>query len=70
MHIPCFISTYLHLNLKDKRRESVLRDLARAQLEKIANRAHVKKFGGLTPEKRARLKVRRNVNMLGHFHEI
>ncbi|KAM7541063.1 hypothetical protein Aperf_G00000029020 [Anoplocephala perfoliata] len=40
----------------DKRRESVLRDLFRARLEKVENRTSAKKFKVLTPEKRARLK--------------
>ncbi|VDL59863.1 unnamed protein product [Hymenolepis diminuta] len=40
----------------DKRRESVLRDLTEAQSEKIRNRSQVKKFDGLTSEKRKRLK--------------
>ncbi|VDO14709.1 unnamed protein product [Rodentolepis nana] len=40
----------------DKRRESVLRDLSQAQMEKTRSHSLVRKFGGLTPEKRKRLK--------------
>nr|CDS32036.1 troponin i [Hymenolepis microstoma] len=40
----------------DKRRESVLRDLTQAQMERTRSQSLVRKFGGLTPEKRKRLK--------------
>lgn len=49
-----FWTLWLH---KVRRRESVLKDIADAKINKIRNQTVCKKMGCLTPEKRARLKV-------------